>query len=332
MKFQIDRDLPVALSLQLQGQIEYAIAYGDLAPDEKMPTVRELANELGISPVTVSATYKLLQEKKLLVAKQGLGTFVSPRARLRKSVPGLETNRQLDRLLRVARAENISTATLINMIHVRRNSENSPPVRLLFVGIFEEATAFYAGRLRQILQDNDIVTPVLLSDPAWPAHAPDHDLVITFAHIMMEVTEQVPETVPVESLRFIPSEETRTRLAMIEPDARVGVIATYPEFSMVLKRSVSRYAPHSRVTVSTMIDDPEAAEKLRNCDTVVYATGAITIVPELPTGINNFEFRHVPSPADLDATLAPLVADIRRRHYLNESSVEPERGTTSTCN
>src|SRR5690625_3085710 len=310
MKFQIDRELPVALSLQIQGQIEYAIAQGDLAPDEQMPTVRELAAELGVSPVTVSAAYRVLQDKKLLVSRVGLGTFWSPRARVRRADTAAEVNRQLDRLLRVARSEQVDTATLINMIHVRRANERSVSVRLLFVGLFEEATAFYAGRLRAVLHDCDVVTPVLLGDPDWALQVPRHDLVLTFAHTQAEVAAAVASRVPVESVRFIPSEDTRARLARIEPDAHVGVIATYPQFSVVLKRSVSRYAPHARVTVSTMLDDRQAASKLRNCDAVVYATGAIHILPQLPAHIPSFEFRHIPSPADLEETLAPLVNEI----------------------
>lgn len=312
MKFQIDRDLPVPLGLQLQGQIEYAIAYGDLTADEQMPTVRELASQLEISPVTVSAAYRVLQDKKLLVTKPGLGTFVSSRARTRRLTQGMETHRQLDRLLQVAKSENIDIATLINMIQARRAAERLPAVRILFVGLFREATAYYCGHIRRILNEADEITPVLMSDEDWPERAVEHDLVLTFAHVLVEVESQLTVKRPVEAVGFIPSRDTRNRLAMIEPGAHVGVIATYPEFSVVLKRSVGRHAPHARVTVSTMLDDPDAAQKLRNCDTVVFATGATMILPALPSHIETFEFRHMPSLGDLRETLGPPMARIRR--------------------
>lgn len=321
MKLQIDRDLPVALALQLQGQIEYAIAYGELTADEKMPTVRELAAQLEISPVTVSAAYRVLQEKKLLVTKPGQGTFVSARARANRATHGTETHRQLDRLMQVAASENIDTATLMNMIQVRSAAARLPSVRILFVGLFGEATAYYAGHIRRILNARDVITPVLMSDSHWPAQAADHDLVLTFAHVLVEVESRLEVTRPVEAVRFIPSRDTRNRMAMIEPEAHVGVVATYPEFSVVLKRSVTRYAPHARVTVSTMLDDSDAPHKLRNCDTVVYATGASGILPALPPHIDAFEFRHMPSIGDLRESVGPLIAQIRRSK-LDEQSLE----------
>ena len=324
MKFQVDRELPVALGLQLQGQIEYAIAYGDLTAGEQMPTVRELAAQLEISPVTVSAAYKVLQDRKLLVTKPGLGTFVSSRARSKSIAQGLETHRQLDRLMQVATSEGFDAADLINMIQLRRAAESLPPVRILLVGLFREATAYYSGHITRILNANDVITPVLMSDPGWTDMVHDHDLVLTLAHVLDEVEAQLPVQRPVEAVRFIPSRDTRNRLAMIEPGAHVGVIATYPEFSVVLKRMVGRYAPHARVTVSTMIDDPEAARKLHNCDIVVYATGATMILPHLPAHTGAFEFRHMPSLGDLRDTIGPLMAQIRRArleqsHTLEES-------------
>jgi len=326
VKFQVDRDLPVPLGLQLQGQIEYAIAYGELTADEQMPTVRDLAAQLEISPVTVSAAYKVLQDKKLLVTRPGLGTFVSSRARGRRHTRRAETHRQLDRLLQVARSEGVDTAELINMIQVRRAAETLPPVRILFVGLFREATAYYSRHIRRVLNDNDVVTPVLMSDEDWPSLAVDHDLVLTFSHVLAEVEGSLPVSRPVEAVRFIPSRDTRNRLALIEPGTHVGVIAYYPEFSVVLKRSVSRYAPHARVTVSTMLDDEDAARKLRNCDVVVFATGATAILPSLPSHISTFEFRHMPSTEDLRETVGPLLAQIRRSR-LEQMNPESEEAT-----
>jgi len=59
--------------------IEAQILAGTLGAGSGLPTVRALADELGISPSTVSAAYKQLRSRGLLVAERRRGTRVSPR-------------------------------------------------------------------------------------------------------------------------------------------------------------------------------------------------------------------------------------------------------------
>ena len=77
MKLSVDRDLPVPLGVQLRGLIEYGIACGELSPGARLPSVRELADELGVAPMTVSQVYRELKDGGLIEARSGLGTFVT---------------------------------------------------------------------------------------------------------------------------------------------------------------------------------------------------------------------------------------------------------------
>lgn len=67
------------------------IADGDLAPGERLPTVREVAAGLGVSPATVSEAWQALQRAGLVVARGRAGTFVheTPRAWLSPRLRGL---------------------------------------------------------------------------------------------------------------------------------------------------------------------------------------------------------------------------------------------------
>ena len=47
MEFSVDHALPVALGVQLRGLIEYGIACGQLMPGDRLPSVREMAAQLG---------------------------------------------------------------------------------------------------------------------------------------------------------------------------------------------------------------------------------------------------------------------------------------------
>ncbi|KAB8162895.1 aminotransferase class I/II-fold pyridoxal phosphate-dependent enzyme [Streptomyces sp. 3MP-14] len=58
-----------------------AIEDGRLAPDTRLPPYRSLAADLGLARNTVAETYAELVAEGWLVARQGAGTWVAPRAR-----------------------------------------------------------------------------------------------------------------------------------------------------------------------------------------------------------------------------------------------------------
>ena len=62
---------------QLMEQIRQQIMLGELQPDEGLPSVRGLANELRISALTVKKAYDRLEEEGLVVMVHGKGTYVA---------------------------------------------------------------------------------------------------------------------------------------------------------------------------------------------------------------------------------------------------------------
>jgi DNA-binding transcriptional MocR family regulator len=67
----------------IAGKIEGAIADGRLAPGGRLPTVRELASDLAVSPATVAAAYRTLRQRGLVSAHSRRGTVVAPQPPLR---------------------------------------------------------------------------------------------------------------------------------------------------------------------------------------------------------------------------------------------------------
>ncbi|MGD1056348.1 MAG: PLP-dependent aminotransferase family protein [Solirubrobacteraceae bacterium] len=77
----VNRGADLSLTQQLAEVFTAAIAAGELAPGDKLPTTRELAAIAGINQLTASRCYKRLQEHGLVVSAVGRGTFVRAAAR-----------------------------------------------------------------------------------------------------------------------------------------------------------------------------------------------------------------------------------------------------------
>ncbi|MBF0672453.1 MAG: aminotransferase class I/II-fold pyridoxal phosphate-dependent enzyme [Salinibacterium sp.] len=73
---EIDEPTPAGISAAL-GRL---ISSGRLAPGARLPTVRQLAGDLGVSPATVSHAWQAVSAAGLIVSRGRSGTFVSERA------------------------------------------------------------------------------------------------------------------------------------------------------------------------------------------------------------------------------------------------------------
>lgn len=64
---------------QVRRQIAAAASTGDLEPGHKLPTVRQLAADLGLSATTVARAYRELESGRIIETHGRRGTFVAAR-------------------------------------------------------------------------------------------------------------------------------------------------------------------------------------------------------------------------------------------------------------
>jgi GntR family transcriptional regulator len=72
----IDPRSTVPLYDQIAGRIRLAVAAGDVAEGEALPSVRALASRLRVNPATVVQAYRTLESEGFVEMRQGSGTFV----------------------------------------------------------------------------------------------------------------------------------------------------------------------------------------------------------------------------------------------------------------
>lgn len=66
----------VSVYAQIENLIQFRIASGRLKPGERLPSVRELSEKLGVNPNTVAKAYRDLEVMGLLYTRRGMGVYV----------------------------------------------------------------------------------------------------------------------------------------------------------------------------------------------------------------------------------------------------------------
>ena len=88
---------------QIVTTIENYVALCILKPKEQIPSIRELASNLGINPNTVKKAYDILENKKIINTISTKGTFISDKTNEvleTKKIEEIEKlNKQIDTLL-----------------------------------------------------------------------------------------------------------------------------------------------------------------------------------------------------------------------------------------
>lgn len=78
MLLKLDFQSEVPIYAQLKAQIVEGIATGRLASGEALPSVRQMASDLGINLHTVNKTYSLLKQDGFIIVHRQKGVVVNP--------------------------------------------------------------------------------------------------------------------------------------------------------------------------------------------------------------------------------------------------------------
>ncbi len=111
MNFDISPSAPTPIYRQIVEQVQRMIASGQLQPGDALPSVREVALQHAINPMTVSKAYSLLENDGVLTRLRGVGMVVAqtvPRAGMDKLAllrPALAAAAQIVRQLELSDEE-----------------------------------------------------------------------------------------------------------------------------------------------------------------------------------------------------------------------------------
>ena len=75
--FELDMKSRKAISDQIIENIKELIVSGVLQPEDRIPSVRDLAGQLLVNPNTVQKAYRMLESQGYIFTVKGRGTFVA---------------------------------------------------------------------------------------------------------------------------------------------------------------------------------------------------------------------------------------------------------------
>ena len=108
-------DLPIYV--QIKEQIKEQILSGELAEDEMLPSLRQLARDLKISVLTTTKAYKELEEEGFITSRQGKGFFaMSSSAGLIREHFIKETEDNLNGAIRAARRISMTDDEIVGLL------------------------------------------------------------------------------------------------------------------------------------------------------------------------------------------------------------------------
>ncbi|WP_436532995.1 GntR family transcriptional regulator [Actinoplanes sp. HUAS TT8] len=108
MLWRIDPAGDEPLYAQLAAQVHLAAARHELAPGDRLPAARELADSLDLNVHTVLKAYQQLRDEGLIELRRGRGAVVTGRAATDLS----PVEQALTTLVGAARAANLSVETV----------------------------------------------------------------------------------------------------------------------------------------------------------------------------------------------------------------------------
>ena len=100
---------------QIRNQIVMGISDGRLAPGEKLPTVRALAEEIGINSMTVNKAYQLLKQEGYIITDRRNGVRVREKIEQTSGLAA-EAEQELARLISEAKVRGMSRDDFVALV------------------------------------------------------------------------------------------------------------------------------------------------------------------------------------------------------------------------
>lgn len=240
--YHIKPELDVPIYQQLVDTIRAAVQKGQLVPKEKLPTVQQLSEQLGVARGTIKRAYDELERLGLVEKLQGSGTFV--RYRPEDSASSKErAMAAIDNMVKSLEEMGFSSME-INIfldLKLREREQEGLQVKVALVECNPENLSHMSEQLRRI-PHVDLYSYLVDSIEEYPYKiGEDVDLIVTTAaHAkFLEGVLPVSQRIARVALRLTP--HGLSQIIKLRKGRKVGVLGYSMRFAQLLYSTCQQY-------------------------------------------------------------------------------------------
>ena len=264
--------------IQLKNILKAKIQSGEIK-SKKLPSVRQVAKEFGVSVNTVLRSYNELGKEGIVTGTVGKGTFVNISPQELQSY-----NRQvlLKKIVEHSLEEALSQEYSIEEFekavfqYITEKREMMQKVNISFIECNLEQLTYFTDHLE--LDPHIHRVPVLLddlrkNDPGAIERIDSSDIIVTSFYHLGEAQEYFNSTgKPIIGINIEPEVSTLITIAKIPTNSTVGIVTTSYQFLKEIREVLDRLGLHFNRLLETYSRDKEKIRQLvKNCDAVLVS-------------------------------------------------------------
>ena len=128
--FELDLRSGQPLYEQIMDKVKELIIAEVLKPDEQLPSVRILAQQLTINPNTIQKAYRELEREGYIYSLAGRGNFVAPMETARHQEKLIRIREEMIKLMTEALYLGMEKETLLEIVHQLEQESDSKSTQL----------------------------------------------------------------------------------------------------------------------------------------------------------------------------------------------------------
>jgi GntR family transcriptional regulator len=258
----------------------------------KLPSVRALAKDCGLSVNTVVRAYEGLRNEGIVSGAVGRGTFVNTTPQsLKKQTRDVLLRRLVEHSLEEALSLEYSIEEFSAAVesYIREKTEMIKKLSLVFIECNIEQVFHFTEHLE--LDPHIRRIPVLLNDLTMENRAvleqvAESDIIVTSFYHLDEVSDLLSHLdKPIVGVSLEPEIHTIVRIAKIPEESTVGLVTTSEAFQKIIREVLGELHFSFRRILETHSSDRDAIHRVvRQCDAVLVSPKQRQVVESIAGG------------------------------------------------